>query len=438
MQIKLKRLVMIMLLFISVNIVYAQSGFIKDKKTGAKFYTGANSKIRSFLWSGSILNGFINGNGRLIIYENDTEFYTYSGFVKVGYFSGNGTILSSSGDKYVGQFKNSLKDGNGTYTFSNGDIYVGQFKDNDISGNGTFTFSNGNKYVGQFKNEKRNGYGTYTFSNGDIYVGQFKDNDISGNGTFTFSNGNKYVGQFKNEKRNGYGTFTYSNGEKLKGNWKDDEFVYSNNKEVVNSYNPFENEPCKCKIKAVRRDYNITMKASNLFDCGYEKLCDGILEEITYKNETKEYWYVLVLGQNASYFIAYVYRNVNIDFNFNQDLICQDASSDKVYIMKYGTSYEQIVTKGNSTQYYFHAKGSFIDDYSIRNNNTPVGLEVNFLRLNNHNSISLLGRENKLDLLSCNNATAVLPKYSTENTLEFNGDYLDRVSYLIGNILTER
>ena len=51
----------------------------------------------------------------------------------------------------------------GTLTFSSGDTYVGEFKDDKISGQGTYTYADGNKYVGEFKDGKRNGRGSFYF-----------------------------------------------------------------------------------------------------------------------------------------------------------------------------------------------------------------------------------------------------------------------------------
>ena len=47
---------------------------------------------------------------------------------------------------------------------------------------GTMTFPSGNKYVGEFKDSKYNGQGTFTFANGEKYVGEFKDGQRNGQG----------------------------------------------------------------------------------------------------------------------------------------------------------------------------------------------------------------------------------------------------------------
>ena len=56
-----------------------------------------------------------------------------------------------------------------------GDKYVGEYKDGVRNGQGTYTWTNGQKYVGEWKDEKENGQGTMSLSNGEKYVGEFKD-----------------------------------------------------------------------------------------------------------------------------------------------------------------------------------------------------------------------------------------------------------------------
>ena len=65
---------------------------------------------------------------------------------------------------------------------------------------GTYTHFNGDKYVGEFKNDVRNGQGTYTLANGAKYVGEHKNNLFHGQGTFTFANGMEKVGYFMNDE----------------------------------------------------------------------------------------------------------------------------------------------------------------------------------------------------------------------------------------------
>ena len=87
---------------------------------------------------------------------------------------------------------------------------------------GTHTFEDGGKYVGEFKDGVRNGQGTYTFENGGKYVGEFKDGVLNGQGTYTFADGGKYVGEFKDGKQNGQGIEYRANGTIISsGQWSD-------------------------------------------------------------------------------------------------------------------------------------------------------------------------------------------------------------------------
>jgi hypothetical protein len=65
---------------------------------------------------------------------------------------------------------------------------------------GTFAFASGNRYVGEFRNGLRNGQGTFTFVNGDMFVGEYKNGLRHGQGTLTFANGEVNEGIWKDGK----------------------------------------------------------------------------------------------------------------------------------------------------------------------------------------------------------------------------------------------
>jgi len=90
---------------------------------------------------------------------------------------------------------------------------------------GTYTFTSGNKYVGEWKDDKKHGQGTFTFANGEKYVGEYKDNNRHGQGTYTFTDGAKYVGEFNDGKKHGQGTYTYANGKRLVGYFMNDQYI---------------------------------------------------------------------------------------------------------------------------------------------------------------------------------------------------------------------
>jgi predicted aspartyl protease len=65
----------------------------------------------------------------------------------------------------------------GTRNYYNGDRYIGEFRNNLKNGSGTYIWADGRKYVGAFENDKLNGHGTYTDCGGiKKYVGTFRDN----------------------------------------------------------------------------------------------------------------------------------------------------------------------------------------------------------------------------------------------------------------------
>ena len=93
---------------------------------------------------------------------------------------------------------------------------------------GAYVWANGNKYVGAFKDDVRNGQGTYTWEDGNKYVGNYKDDKRTGQGTFTFASGAKWVGAWENSKLNGHAITYYADGSINKeGIFKDDRFLYT-------------------------------------------------------------------------------------------------------------------------------------------------------------------------------------------------------------------
>ena len=74
-------------------------------------------------------------------------------------------------------------------TFSSGDKYVGGWKDDKKHGQGTDTSSDGGKYEGEWKVGKRHGQGTLTVPDLGKYVGEWKNGEMW-TGIFYDNNGN--------------------------------------------------------------------------------------------------------------------------------------------------------------------------------------------------------------------------------------------------------
>ncbi|MFK7795825.1 MAG: caspase family protein [Aureispira sp.] len=93
------------------------------------------------------------------------------------------------------------------------------------NGKGRFLYRNGDKYIGEFKNSVPHGRGAYYGKNGSVYKGPFVNGKRQGYGTFIWSTGEKYIGEYKNNIRNGEGIYTFKDGTEKKGVWKDGTFV---------------------------------------------------------------------------------------------------------------------------------------------------------------------------------------------------------------------
>lgn len=93
------------------------------------------------------------------------------------------------------------------------------------NGKGRFIYKNGDKYIGEFKNSLPHGRGAYYNKDGSMYKGPFVNGKRQGYGTFTWKNGDKYIGEYKNNMKHGEGIYTYANGTQKKGIWRDGTFV---------------------------------------------------------------------------------------------------------------------------------------------------------------------------------------------------------------------
>ena len=77
--------------------------------------------------------------------------WSYAQCISGDCVNGQGTFVTPSGLKYVGEFKNGIREGQGTFTTPSGLKYVGEFKNGKSEGQGTLTYPDGSKFSGQFK-----------------------------------------------------------------------------------------------------------------------------------------------------------------------------------------------------------------------------------------------------------------------------------------------
>ncbi len=122
--------------------------------------------------------------------------------------------------KYIGQFRQSLRNGRGVYTLPNRSFYDGEFWENIQNGYGIFHWPDGSIYEGQWQNGKRHGpHGILVASDGFRYEGSWVNNTMEGRGVATYPKGQVYNGTWVGGRREGRGT---TNGSVYEGRFKDD------------------------------------------------------------------------------------------------------------------------------------------------------------------------------------------------------------------------
>ena len=151
---------------------------------------------------------------------NDDKIYEYS----------LNKFYNEKGEKYIGEFKNGLKDGKGILYYDKDNEYKrqryeGEFKNDNPEGKGIMYWNSGGRYEGDWKNGKKDGKGIEYYNDGDRYEGDWKNGKREGKGIYYFKNGNRYEGDFKNGKKEGKGIYYYKNGETKKGKWKNNKYI---------------------------------------------------------------------------------------------------------------------------------------------------------------------------------------------------------------------
>ena len=145
----MKKLLLILLFFISLTFISSQSWALKPKW----FPT---DKINCYVWNPE---------------PQPNETVSWSGECSKGKVNGIGVLSWSIGDKYIGEYQHGNMHGQGTYAWEKGDQYTGEWQNNNFHGQGTFIYASGDKYLGKYKEGKRHGQGTYTFANGNVIEG---------------------------------------------------------------------------------------------------------------------------------------------------------------------------------------------------------------------------------------------------------------------------
>lgn len=213
-------------------------------------------------WSGTCLNGYTHGPGRLSSPLGHTE-----GHFVNGRLQGDGVLHAerSSEDEsftldYTGEFKDSVAHGQGVMEVDHTRdgqrthfLYKGAFQHAKRHGQGVMEFLTGSpiegsRYEGEFQNGVFNGYGKLEGANGRSFEGEFKDDlphgrgvliykdgsryegdmhrgDEHGRGILVNTDGSQYDGEFKDGRPNGHGVATFADGSTCSGEWKEGALV---------------------------------------------------------------------------------------------------------------------------------------------------------------------------------------------------------------------
>jgi hypothetical protein len=136
-----------------------------------------------------------------------------------------GTDLMGTEVRYEGEWKEDKREGRGTLTDKIGVRYEGEWKNDSRSGQGKYFESNGDIYEGGLKLDARSGKGICYFKNGCKYEGEWENNKMNGDGIYIYKDGRRYEGKFKNNLKEGRGVLFHLNGSTQGGLWKKDKFV---------------------------------------------------------------------------------------------------------------------------------------------------------------------------------------------------------------------
>lgn len=141
---------------------------------------------------------------------------------------GSGIMIYNNGTRYIGDFRNSLREGWGSCVFADGSKYEGSWINDRPDGAGIKTFADGKILKGYWKRGNFDREDANLSFDQNYASGQYKSDCISGdcingNGVFLYPNGDIYVGDFKQGKRHGVGVCYYANRSEYRGVWAADQ-----------------------------------------------------------------------------------------------------------------------------------------------------------------------------------------------------------------------
>lgn len=204
--IKLQILVIIIMMSLLAGCYDLQTINFLDKKEQKTINLSDGS-----LYSGEVINNIPNGQGVL----TSKDGFIYTGDFKKGEFIKGSRSHKDYSDIAKGEFKNGVLHGKGEMHTQEG-VSKGSFKNGFLDGDGYWeSGSTGDRFVGTYKDGVLIGKAKIEFGNGDKYVGELKNDFMHGTGTLTYTNGEKYVGEFRDGQPTGNGKYFLADGEEI-------------------------------------------------------------------------------------------------------------------------------------------------------------------------------------------------------------------------------
>mmetsp|Transcript_30948 Transcript_30948/g.66904 ORF Transcript_30948/g.66904 Transcript_30948/m.66904 type:complete len:1123 (-) Transcript_30948:118-3486(-) len=165
----------------------------------------------------------MSADRKRIIYTGAWEKGKMHGHGEYRYYTEKSKSTPKDNGRYVGGFRQNLRNGHGVYSLPDGCIYDGEWRDNIQNGWGVFRWRDGSVYEGQWKDGRRHGAsGILVVSDGFRYEGAWVNNAMEGRGVATYPKGQVYDGTWVGGKREGRGTIRFTNGAVYEGRFKED------------------------------------------------------------------------------------------------------------------------------------------------------------------------------------------------------------------------
>ncbi|XP_041977254.1 MORN repeat-containing protein 3-like isoform X2 [Aricia agestis] len=136
-------------------------------------------------------------------------------------------VFTKNREKYIGEWKNNLREGKGFSLTKKGILYDGDWVNGLRHGFGVlsrrlFTGAYSLVYRGGWAYGKPEGIGWRYYNNGDRYLGFWRRGQRHGYGKMWYADGTFYAGYWKADRRNGLGIFVQDNNNRYEGHWVDD------------------------------------------------------------------------------------------------------------------------------------------------------------------------------------------------------------------------